>query len=104
MKTKEYKYKLVKKVKEISSTMGSASFLPGIGAQTATPFLIKKKKQPLPELNPGATLGPGPKAGAKGVTNNYYVKGFKYKVVDPKKLAAQSKAIDTKYLWGTKYV
>jgi hypothetical protein len=105
MKTKEYKYKLVKKVKEISGTGGSASFSPGTGAQYATPFAFKKtKKQPLPELNPGATLGPGPKAGAKGVTNNYYVKGFKYKVVDPKKLAAKSKAIDTKYLWGTKYV
>lgn len=75
------------------------------GGNYRTIFAFKKtKKQPLPELNPGATLGLGPKAGAKGVTNNYYVKGFKYKVVDPKKLAAKSKAIDTKYLWGTKYV
>lgn len=105
MKTKEFKYKLVKKVEEISGTGGSASFSPGIGAQYATPFAFRKtKKQPLPKPNPGATLGLGPKAGAKGVTNNYYVKGFKYKVVDPKKLAAKSKAIDTKYLWGTKYV
>jgi hypothetical protein len=45
-------------------------------------------------------LGKGPKAGPKGVTNNYYTKNFKYKLVDPVKLAAQSKAIDTKYLWG----
>ena len=49
---------------------------------------------------PGASLGKGPKAGTKGVTNNYYTKNFKYKLVNPKKLAAQSKAIDTKYLWG----
>ena len=34
--------------------------------------------------NPGASLGPGPKAGPDGVTDNYYVKGFKYKLV-PKK-------------------
>ena len=31
--------------------------------------------------NPGASLGPGPKAGPDGVTDNYYVKGFKYKLV-----------------------
>ena len=34
--------------------------------------------------NPGASLGPGPKAGPDGVTDNYYVKAFKYKLV-PKK-------------------
>jgi hypothetical protein len=105
MEKSKYKYKLVKKVDETSATMGSASFSQGIGAQYATPFAFKKtKKQPLPETNPGADLGPGPKAGPKGVKDNYYVKAWKYKIVDPKKLAAQSKAIDTKYLWGTKYV
>jgi hypothetical protein len=31
--------------------------------------------------NPGATLGAGPAASSKGVTNNAYVKQFKYKVV-----------------------
>jgi hypothetical protein len=31
---------------------------------------------------PGATLGPGPKAGPKGVKDNVYVKKFKYKLVD----------------------
>ena len=31
--------------------------------------------------NPGAILGPGPKAGPDGVTNNYYVKAYKYKLV-----------------------
>ena len=31
--------------------------------------------------NPGATLGAGPSAGKNGVSNNAYVKQFKYKVV-----------------------
>ena len=31
--------------------------------------------------NPGAILGPGPKAGPDGVTDNYYVKAYKYKLV-----------------------
>ena len=35
--------------------------------------------------NPGASLGPGPKAGPDGVTDNYYVKGFKYKLVPKNK-------------------
>jgi len=36
------------------------------------------------DKDPGATLGPGPKAGPDGVNDNYYVKAFKYKLV-PKK-------------------
>jgi hypothetical protein len=75
----------------------------GMGPQTATPFAFKKTPpQDLPETSPGASLGKGPKAGPKGVTNNYYTKNFKYKLVNPEKLAAQSKAVDTKYLWGKK--
>ena len=35
--------------------------------------------------NPGASLGPGPKAGPDGVTDNYYVKAFKYKLVPKNK-------------------
>ena len=31
--------------------------------------------------NPGAILGPGPQAGPDGVTDNYYVKAYKYKLV-----------------------
>ena len=46
--------------------------------------------------NPGATLGPGPKAGPDGVTDNYYVKGFKYKLV-PKKI--KNSGIITKKLF-----
>jgi hypothetical protein len=78
-------------------------FAVGMGAQYATPFAFKKTgPQELPETSPGASLGKGPKAGPKGVSNNYYTKAFKYKLVNPKKLAAQSKAVDTKYLWGEK--
>ena len=54
----------------------------------------------LGETSPGASLGKGPKAGTTGVKNNYYTKNFGFKPVNSKKLAAQSKAIDTKYLWG----
>jgi hypothetical protein len=88
---------------EYSSIKGlfETGFAAGAGAQTAPPFAFKKMgPQELPESNPGASLGKGPKAGSKGVTNNYYTKAFKYKLVNPKKLAAQSKAVDTKYLWG----
>ncbi len=35
--------------------------------------------------NPGASLGPGPKAGPDGVSDNYYVKAFKYKLVPKNK-------------------
>ena len=97
-------YQKIKGMFEMSGTGGGAgagSFSPGTGGQYATPFAFKKtEKQELPESSPGASLGLGPKAGPKGVTNNYYTKNFKYKLVNPKKLAAQSKAIDTKYLWG----
>jgi hypothetical protein len=75
---------------------GASSFQVGQGPQSGAKYAYKKKV----EEGPGASLGKGPKAGAKGVTNNYYTKNFKYKLVNPKKLAAQSKAIDTKYLWG----
>jgi hypothetical protein len=97
-------YQKIKGMFEMSGTGGGAgagSFSPGTGGQYATPFAFKKvRKQKLPEASPGASLGKGPKAGPKGVTNNYYTKNFKYKLVDPVKLAAQSKAVDTKYLWG----
>jgi hypothetical protein len=53
-------------------------------------FRLPKKQKDLEEeteapnpnaKNPGATLGAGPSASSKGVTNNAYVKQFKYKVV-----------------------
>jgi hypothetical protein len=98
-------YQKIKGLFEMSSTGGGAgagSFSTGTGGQYATPFAYKlaPKMKKLGEANPGASLGKGPKAGATGVKNNYYTKNFGFKPVNSKKLAAQSKAIDTKYLWG----
>jgi hypothetical protein len=89
-------YNQIKGLFEMSATGTGGGFSAGQGAQYATKYAFKKVK----ESNPGASLGKGPKAGSQGVTNNYYTKNFKYKLVNPKKLAAQSKAVDTKYLWG----
>jgi hypothetical protein len=92
-------YQKIKGMFEMSGVGGGAGaggFQVGQGPQYGPKYAFKKKV----EEGPGASLGKGPKAGAKGVTNNYYTKNFKYKLVNPKKLAAQSKAIDTKYLWG----
>jgi hypothetical protein len=97
-------YQKIKGMFEMTGTGGGAGaggFQVGQGPQFGTNKVFKKMgPQELPETSPGASLGKGPKAGPKGVTNNYYTKNFKYKLVNPKKLAAQSKAIDTKYLWG----
>jgi hypothetical protein len=51
------------------------------------------------EEGPGATLGPGPSAGPEGVTNNVYVKDFKYKLVNQKELNKKAKGIEVKQLW-----
>ena len=48
----------------------------GITLSRIKGFEIFKENQ-----NPGATLGPGPKAGPDGVKDNYYIKAFKYKLV-----------------------
>lgn len=45
---------------------------------------------------PGATLGPGPKAGPEGVKDNVYVKDFKYKLVNQKELNKKAKGIEVK--------
>ena len=97
---KAKEYARIKGLDEMSGTGGGAAFNVGTGAQYATPKAFKKKN--VDESNPGSSLGLGPKATDKGVKDNYYVKGFKYKLVNPEKLAKQSKAIDTKYLWGKK--
>jgi hypothetical protein len=87
-------------VDEISTTgggTGAASFSPGTGGQYATPFAFRKKGQKADDKaykelgykevkeDVGADLGPGPKAGSDGVTDNTYVKQFAYKLV-PKKI------------------
>ena len=97
---KAEEYERIKSMNEMSGTGGGAAFNVGTGVQYATPKAFKKKN--IKESNPGSSLGLGPKATDKGVKDNYYVKGFKYKLVDPEKLQKKSKAIDTKYLWGKK--
>ena len=85
----KYKYKL----KEDSTTLSDSGFTSDgmgenhngrsprkstYGAYTQAGF---KKVKNVTE-GPGATFGPGPKAGPEGVKNNMYVKKFKYKLVD----------------------
>ena len=48
---------------------------------------------------PGATMGPGPKAGEEGVKDNVYVKKFKYTLVNQKALNKAAKGIEVKALW-----
>ena len=77
-------------VEEISTSAGAGAYL--------TPYAFRKKGQKpndkaytelgykvVKESDPGATLGPGPKAGPEGVEDNYYIKGFKYKLVPKNK-------------------
>lgn len=81
-----------KKLKEMSATgMGGASFSPGEGMNYATPKSFRKIKE-----GPGANLGMGPSAGKEGVTDNAYVKQFKYTLV-PKKI--KGSGLEVKQLW-----
>jgi len=48
---------------------------------------------------PGATMGPGPKAGPIGVTKNKYITDFKYKLVNQKELNKKAKGIEVKPLY-----
>jgi len=53
--------------------------------------------------DPGATLGPGPKAGPDGVKDNYYVKAFKYKLVPKNKKGTyvqKGSTLPVRKLWG----
>jgi len=104
-KTYPSEYNAIKGLFEMTGTgggAGAAGFQVGQGPQYGAKYAYKlaPKAKKLGEANPGASLGKGPKAGSTGVKNNYYTKNFGFKPVDSKKLAAQSKAIDTKYLWG----
>ena len=75
---------------------GQAGFISGTeGENYATKYAFKKKVNE----GPGATLGPGPKAGPEGVTNNTYVKNFKYTLVNKKALNKAAKGIEVKQLW-----
>ena len=53
---------------------------------------------------PGATMGPGPKAGSEGVKDNVYVTDFKYKLVNQKALNKKAKGIEVKQLWEAEEV
>ncbi len=104
-KTYPVEYNAIKGLFEMTGTgggAGAAGFQVGQGPQYGAKYAYKlaPKAKKLGEADPGASLGKGPKAGATGVKNNYYTKAFGFKPVDSKKLAAQSKAVDTKYLWG----
>ncbi len=97
--------------------VAGASFTPGVGGQYATPYAFNKNKnadgtdrdiltkkygfkiaknQVTENENPGAILGPGPKAGKEGVEDNYYVKAFGFKRV-PKKI--KGSGLEVKQLW-----
>ena len=81
-----------KKLKEMNATnVGGATAIGGDGIGLPAKYAYKKVNE-----GPGATLGPGPKAGPEGVKDNYYVKAFKYKLV-PKN--PKPKSFDIKKLW-----
>ncbi len=81
-----------KKLKEMNATnVGGATAVGGEGIGLPAKYAYKKVNE-----GPGATLGPGPKAGPEGVKDNYYVKAFKYKLV-PKN--PKPKSFDIKKLW-----
>ena len=91
---------------------GAAGFIAGHGMQSAplAAFNPNKKAKgtadtyayrlsgfkPVKTEGIGATLGPGPKATEKGVQDNYYVKGFKYKLVPGK---VKGSGLEVKQLW-----
>ena len=80
----------------VGGGVGQAGFTSGTeGENYATKYAFKKKVNE----GPGATLGPGPKAGPEGVTNNTYVKNFKYTLVNKKALNKAAKGIEVKQLW-----
>ena len=107
VKIKNVAESLGKELQEMSSISSNSGFISGgegenhtgpsprkstYGAYTQAGF--KKVTE-----GPGATFGPGPSAGPEGVKNNTYVKDFKYKLVDQKKLNKSAKGIIVKPLW-----
>ena len=89
-------YEAIKnKLDEISTIASNSGFTSGgEGENYATPFAFGRTKSTKGNYGaytqagykkvtegPGATFGPGPKAGPEGVTKNKYVTDFKYKLV-----------------------
>ena len=81
-----------KEVEEMSTSGGAGAYL--------SPYAFRKKGSKAPDeaytelgytlakegaIGDGADLGPGPKAGPDGVTDNAYVKQFKYQLVPKNK-------------------
>lgn len=102
----KYKYKLIPVSEE--STIASNSFFTsggegenhtGPSPRKSTYGAYTQAGYKKVEEGPGATMGPGPKAGKEGVKDNTYVTKFKYKLVDKKKLNKAAKGIEVKQLW-----
>jgi len=105
-------YEVIKtQLDEMSTLASNSGFVSGgQGENYAAPAFGGKPKKssysayseagwkPVKE-GPGASMGPGPKAGAEGVKDNIYVKDFKYKLVNQKALNKKAKGIEVKQLW-----
>lgn len=93
----EFKYK----IKEDSTIASDSGFISGGEGENHTGPSPKKstygayKQAGYKKVNegPGATMGPGPKAGPTGVTKNKYVTDFKYKLV--KQPIKEAEDVDT---------
>jgi len=72
--------KIIKVMDDMVNVDFGGGSIYGITLSRIKGFEIFKENQ-----NPGATLGPGPKAGPDGVKDNYYIKAFKYKLVPKNK-------------------
>ena len=90
-----------KKVDETSMSGAAGAYL--------TPYAFripkKKKKKKVSEQgqDPGASLGPGPKATSDGVPNSAYVKQFKYQLVPKNKQGTyvqKGSTMPVRKLWG----
>jgi hypothetical protein len=99
----KYKYK-IKEESTISSNSGFTSG--GDGENHTGPSKNKSTYGAYTQVGykkvaegPGATVGPGPKAGPEGVKDNVYVKKFKYKLVNRPALNKAAKGIEVKALW-----
>jgi len=99
--------KITSVVSEISSISSTSGFTSGDEGENHTGPSPRKStygaytQAGFKKVNegPGATLGPGPKAGPEGVTKNKYVTDFKYKLVNQKALNKKAKGIEVKQLW-----
>lgn len=93
----KFKYK----IKEDSTTSPDSGFVSGGKGENHTGPSPRKstygayKQAGYKKVNegPGATLGPGPKAGPTGVKDNMYVTKFKYKLV--KQPVKEAEDVDT---------